>query len=140
MADISITAASVLKIDGSTEDGIAGATITAGQPVYLDTATNTYKLAGAGGTNDAAGILLASVQGIALHAALANQPLRIQNSETIAIGATVVLGGLYVLSTNVGMIAPYADLGSGHYVSVLGVATTTGRIRLKLNNSTIRHA
>ena len=46
MADISITAASVLWSSGVRPiTGKAGATITAGQTVYLDTTTNTYKLA-----------------------------------------------------------------------------------------------
>jgi hypothetical protein len=48
MADISITAASVAASSAASKvTGVAGATITAGQVVYLDTTTNTYKLADA---------------------------------------------------------------------------------------------
>jgi hypothetical protein len=46
MAALTITAASVLAgSNASTENGTAGATITAGQVVYLDEATGKYGLA-----------------------------------------------------------------------------------------------
>lgn len=46
MADLTITAASVLAgSNATTRQGTAGATITAGQVVYFDDTTKTYKLA-----------------------------------------------------------------------------------------------
>lgn len=136
MADLSITPGSVLRIDGSTEPGIAGEDITAGQVVYLDSATNTYKLADANGASAA----VATVQGIALHGALTGQPLLIHLAGIIAVGATVVLGGAYILSATPGGICPYADIASASYVSYLGIAVTTARIRIKIDNSLIQHA
>jgi hypothetical protein len=136
MPDISVTPANVLRVDGATEDGIAGETITAGQAVYLDSATGLLKRADANGATAA----LATVQGVALHGAATNQPLRIQTSGTITIGATVVVGGVYVLSVNPGGIAPVGDLAAASYVSILGVASTATALILKLNNSGVAHA
>ena len=46
MADLTLTAASVLAgSNATTRLGTAGATITAGQVVYFDDTTNTFKLA-----------------------------------------------------------------------------------------------
>jgi hypothetical protein len=67
MADLTITAASVLAGSGAKKvNGTAGATITAGQAVYLDSADNEYKLA----DNDSATAAVRTVAGIALHASL----------------------------------------------------------------------
>jgi hypothetical protein len=45
MADLTITAANVLASGQATkETGVAGATITAGQPVYKEAATGLFKL------------------------------------------------------------------------------------------------
>lgn len=127
MADLSVTAGSVVKVDGSTVDGTAGATITAGQACYYDSATATWKLA-LDGTAEQAG---ASGLGIALNGASSGQPIKIQNSGTCTIGATVTVGQVYCLSDNAGGVCPYSDLGSGDRVTILGVGTTTGRIFLQ---------
>lgn len=136
MADISPVAASVLYVSGGTYDGTAGATITAGQVVYQDAAdSNKLKLAQSDGTAEEA-----AVRGIALHASLAGQPLRIQTSGVIAIGATVVLGGVYALSDTAGMICPIADVGPSEYTSLIGIATTVAQFTLGIVNSGIEHA
>lgn len=147
MADVSVVAASVLKIDGSTDgDVLAGATITAGQAVYLDPLTNTYLLAQSDGVvvapaGGVAGLAESTVKGIALHAALAGQPLRVLIDGTVALGtATLVLGGVYVLSATAGGICPVADVVSTNYVTILGVAVATNQLRLKINASGIKHA
>lgn len=138
MADISITPSGVTQVSGGTYDGIAGATITAGQVVYLDaTDANKLKLA----VSDViANVATASIRGVALHASLAGQPLRIATSGVMNIGATVVLGGVYVLSVNAGGIAPVADLASTKVVSLLGIANTVGQLTLNIINSGIAHA
>lgn len=136
MADITITAASVLKISGATYEGIAGATITAGQACYLDAAdSNKIKLAQSDGTAEEA-----AVRGIALHASLAGQPIILQISGVIAIGATVVLGNLYCLSDTAGAICPSADVGTSEYMSLIGVANTTAQLTLNFLNSGVEHA
>ena len=94
MADLSITAAQVLPDpSGDVYNGIAGATITAGQSVYLDATTTTVKLADA----DASAAAAAAI-GIALHAATSGQPIRVQRSgtPTLGAGAAPAVGTVYL--------------------------------------------
>lgn len=134
MADLTITAAQVLPGgDGSTFiNGIAGATITAGQVVYLDQTTSTYKLAD---NNDSTATAVAA--GIALHGATAGQPLRIQagGPVTIGAGAAPVVGMVYMLSATAGGIAPHADLIAGHRATILGVGKASGVLQLSIVSS-----
>lgn len=132
MADLSITAANVAPGANARKETVtAGATITAGTPVYKDTADNDeYKASDA----DAAGT--ADSDGIALTGSSDGQPLVIQKSGgSINLGATLVVGQVYVVSTTAGGIAPYADLLSGDYVTILGVATSTSLLKLTIINS-----
>lgn len=140
MADISITVASVLNVDGTVQTGTAGATITAGQPLYLDTADNLYKTAENNGGNTAAGLLKSTAAGISLHAALAGQPIAFVGAGTMAIGATIVVGETYVVSANAGRICPLSDIGAGNWVTHLGVARAAGQITVRINVAGVRHA
>jgi hypothetical protein len=122
MTDLSITAANVIAGSGArTVDGTAGASVTAGQAVYLDSTTNTYKLADC----DSATAAVRSPDGIALHAAASGQPLEVLTRGPITIGATMTAGLPYFLSATAGGIAPYADLGAGDYPTIIGIATST---------------
>jgi hypothetical protein len=122
MADLSITVASVIAATGAdTQHGTAGATITAGQPVYADASdSNKLKLAQADGT-----AAEADAVGISLHAALSGQPLRYVRGGTINIGATTAKTTQYVVSAAAGGVAPQADLTSGQRIVYLGYATAT---------------
>lgn len=127
MADLTITVASVAKGTGaSTTNGTAGATITAGQVVYLDSATATYKLA----DTDSATAAVRVPVGIALHAALTGQPLQILTGGLITIGATTVVGVPYYLSGTAGGICPYADVAAGDYPVFLGIGTSVTQIKV----------
>jgi hypothetical protein len=124
MADITITAANVVKGSGAqTSNGTAGASITAGQSIYLDSATSTLKLADAD-----ASATTAQAVGIALHAAASGQPLQYLTGGLITIGGTVVAGQMYGVSATAGGIAPWTDLtgANGARPCKLGYATTTG--------------
>lgn len=133
MAAITQTPASVVPGTGSVRKllVVAGGTITAGMPVYKDAAdSNKYKAARA----NAAGT--STVAGIALNGASNGQPLMIQTSGNINLGATVAVGETYCLSDAVaGQIVPVGDIGSTDYVAVLGVATTTSIMPLNIINS-----
>ncbi len=121
MADITITAANVVAGNGARiTHGTAGAAVTAGQVVYKDAADGKFKLADC----DSATAAVRSPVGIALHAAAANQPLAIVNSGPVTIGATLTAGVTYYLSPNAGGIAPVADLASGDYPVIMGIATS----------------
>lgn len=133
-ADLTITAGSVTTTSTQLRDVTAGATITAGQVVYLDaSASDVAKLA----DNDASATTNV-VAGIALHGASSGQPLRIITGGTITIGATVAVGTIYVLSSTAGAICPAADLASGDYTSIIGVATSTTVITLSIKNSGVQ--
>lgn len=132
MADISQTAANVLA--GSTakiRHGTAGATITAGQPLYAD-ATDGGRLKPADANASQA---TAAVVGIALHASLDEQPIAYAVAGKVNLGATLTVGQIYVPSATAGAIAPVADLATGHYVTTLGVAISASEIDLAINVS-----
>ena len=132
MVDLAITATQVLpgaESAGATfESGIAGVTVTAGQAVYLDSTTNTYKLADNNSTAPEA-----IVRGIALHGAAAGQPLKIQTGGpmTLGAGAAPTVARPYVLSGTPGAIAPVADLATGMRTTILGVGIAGNGIQLR---------
>lgn len=127
MADIAITATSVVGSGSATrETGSAGEAITAGQAVYLDSATNKYKLSDANATG------AKTVRGIALNGAALNQPVVVQKDGPITIGATLVAGTTYCLSATAGGICPQADLTTGDDVVVIGVAASTSVLNINI--------
>lgn len=131
MADLSITAANVVAAaSASVKHVTAGATITAGQVVYLDTATNTYKLADCDGA-----AALRSPAGIALNGASSGQPLAICYEGAVTIGATLTAGVAYYLSPTAGGICPVADLSAGDYPTIVGIATSTTVLNVKFQES-----
>ncbi len=130
MADLTLTAASVLAADSPTtkiQMVKFGATITQGMPLYLDSATMTWKIADANASQAAA-----SAKGIALSAGSDGQWGLVMTEGDITIGATVAVGTIYVVSATAGKICPAGDLATGHYPCILGVAISTTVIRLKI--------
>lgn len=121
MADLAITAANVIASTGvTTQKGTAGAAITAGQVVYLDTSTGKYALADA---DDVPAGGFARLY-IALNGAADGQPLSVLQSGQVAMGSVFTAGTSYYLSDTPGGIAPRADLATGDSVSLLGVAVS----------------
>lgn len=131
MADLSITAANVAKgTSAKTENGTAGATITAGQVVYLDQATTGEWLLADADSATAAARGTGKI-GIALNNASDGQPITVQTDGNITIGATMTAGLAYFLSPTPGGIAPYGDVLSGDYVTLVGVSTSTTVLSLQ---------
>jgi hypothetical protein len=64
------------------------------------------------------------VVGTALHGASLNQPLTYAKSGPVTIGATLTPGLAYYLSDTPGGICPVADIGSGEYVCLIGLAAS----------------
>jgi len=127
MADISQTPANV-AIGASTTRTLVvqvGEAVAQGQPLYRDATNSKYYRCDA---ND--GAAKARVAAIALTAAaldgyaLVSLPGNEPGKSLVNLGATLTVGEIYVVSANVGAIAPEADLATGHYVTVIGVATT----------------
>jgi hypothetical protein len=132
MSDLSITAASVLAGTGAKKvNGTAGATITAGKVVYLESSTDKYKLADC----DSATAEAKSPKGIALNGASDGQPLTIIEEGPVTIGATLTAGTAYYLSPTAGGICPLADVLTGDNVVLLGLATSTTVLELDIQNS-----
>lgn len=132
MADLTITAASVVPSTGATfKDGVAGANIVQGQPVYEDIADGKKWKPCDSNVSAAA----AAAIGIALNAASLDQPVRIQNAGDINLGATLAIGTIYVVSNNAGGIAPSADGATGWYTTILGIAKTTAILTMSLKAS-----
>lgn len=139
MADIAVTAANVIPDAGyQYRDEVAGATITAGQAVYLDA---TDLVAGQGGNAASAkacdanaSAAAAAAVGIALNGASRGQPVRILTGGTFAAGGTTAVGETYVVSATdtLGKIAPIADAVTGWFVTYLfsGIAGNKGTMRL----------
>lgn len=130
MADLSITAANVAAGAGAQIDaGTAGATITAGQAVYLDSTTKKYLLADSNGTGTR------TPSGFALNGASNNQPLSVLRSGPITIGATLAPGTAYYLSDTPGGVCPVADVASGENVVLLGLATSASVLKVDIQAS-----
>ncbi len=133
MTDLSITATQVLPdANGATSSGLAGATITAGQAVYLDSATTSWKLFDC---ND--GAANTGTPGIALNGASSGQPIKVQmtGSPTLGAGAAPVLGKVYVASAAAGGIAPSADITTGWRTTILGVGGASNTLVMSVLNS-----
>ncbi len=129
MAAISITAANVLHSSSATIfTGTAGATITQGQPIYLDTVTNTYKLANA--------LTNSPVAGVAMVGASTNQDMVICSRDpNFAGGFTSSTGNVILVGNTAGTIQPYEDKATGWYVTSLGVMISTTRMNFYITGS-----
>jgi len=109
------------------EAGIAGETISAGQAVLRGTG-GKYLL------SDADGDDLTRVTGIALNGASDGQPLSVQTSGEVTIGATLSPGAAYYLSPTPGGICPLDDLGEGDDVILIGMAKSTSVMMLAITD------
>lgn len=132
MADLSITAANVLAQAGAITDvANFGATVTAGQMIYKDTSDGTLKLA----DNNSATAAARTPLGMALNGGGAGQPCKFIKEGDVAMGAILTAGVAYYLSDTPGGICPVADLASGEYPTVIGIAISTTVLRIKINAS-----
>lgn len=132
MADLIITAASVVASSAAkTHTALAGETITAGKAVYLATASGKYMLADSNSATAEARV----PKGIALTGSSLNQPCVVALSGQVTIGATLTAGVAYYLSDTPGGICPVADVGSGEYPSILGIAKSTTVLDIKIQSA-----
>ncbi|MBA1345978.1 hypothetical protein [Rhizobium sp. WYCCWR 11146] len=127
MADIVITSTAVLAASNAERDnGIAGETLVAGKPIYLASTTNRWMLA----DSNSATAEARQPKAVALNGASVGQPVSFQKSGDITIGATLVAGTAYYLSDTPGGICALADVGSGEYVVLIGIAKSTSVLQL----------
>ncbi len=130
MAAFSITAANVLPSASATIfTGTAGATITQGQPLYLDTTSNSYKLANA--------LTNSLVAGVALVGASNGQTMTICSRDpNFGCGYTIATGNIPIVGQS-GNINPYDDRATGWYVTSLGVAIGGNRLSFYITGSNV---
>lgn len=126
MGAVSVTAASVLhSSSGVTVNVIAGAAITAGQPVYFDT-DGSAKVADADGASP-----LYKVRGIAVNNAATGQDVDICTRDpAFTPGFTTAIGEVYIVGATAGNIHPVADKTTNWKVSVLGVGISVTQMNL----------
>lgn len=132
MADLAPTAGSVVADEGiSKTEQIAGASIAAGDWLYMDTANNNVmKLAQADGT-----ALEATVYGMALNTASIGQPVLVARGGDVDFGCTLTVAAVYILSATAGKICPVADLTSSSYLSIVGYGTAADNLHIAIQNS-----
>jgi hypothetical protein len=131
MADLTITAANVIADPGAKiAQKVAAAAITAGASVYLSSETGKVGLYDADVAGDAS-----VLYGVAVNGAAVGQVVCVAIDGTLAIGAIVAVGTLYLGSDTAGGIRPVADLNSGDAVGVLGVGISTSKIALNIWNT-----
>jgi hypothetical protein len=122
MTDIVIAAALVVAgADSSAVSGVAGEAIAAGKAVYQSSATKKWMLADSNSVTAEA----RQAKGIALNGASLNQPIAIHKGGDITIGGTLVAGQAVYLSDTPGGLCPLADVGSGEYLCLIGLAKST---------------
>lgn len=138
MADITITAANV-KVESGAVIAPApvqvGEAVTQGKVGYLDSATGKYMLAQSDGT-----AAQAAAAGIFVTPAATNGSAVLAKSGPMDLGATLVVGTTYVVSQTAGGIAPIADVASGDFVTILGVAVAADQLTLNIVTSGIEAA
>lgn len=116
---------------------IYGATIAAGQTVYLDSADNKYKLADANGASAA----IAAIKGVAITPGVdGGYGLIATSGSIVLVGTTAAVGTTYFVGQTAGSIVPHADLTTSDYTSRVGTAETTTQILLAIEATGIVHA
>lgn len=134
MADLTQTAANVAWVSGSiVSNYTAGATLAEGTPVYLDS-SNVWQKARAT-TATLAGGVAPSRTGIVLTPATTGRLVFVQETGVVNLGATLTVGGIYVISATLGAIAPFADLATTNKINILGIALTAANLEMKFKEA-----
>ena len=116
--------------------GVYGATIAAGQPVYLDATDSKYKLADAN-----LSAATAASRGITMTPGVdGGYGIIATSGGIILVGATMGVGETYYVGATAGEINPDADLTTGWYVSRLGTASSATQLDLSISSTGIVHA
>lgn len=128
MADLGITSA--VYLDGAAPVPLkAGATIAATDVVYLDTTDSTAKLATANASASSQAV------GMSLNGGATGNPVHVAGAGSrITVNAVLTKGVSYYLSATSGKLCPFADLTSGKYVSLFGIADSTTVLAIIASN------
>jgi hypothetical protein len=131
MADLSVTAANVGVTSSAVVELVqVGESVTQGQPGYKKALDGLYYKADANASSATAAAL-----GVFITAASTNGYALIVKSGSYLAGATLTVGETYVVSATAGGIAPLADVTTGWYVTILGVASSATTLSLDIVRS-----
>lgn len=137
MADLTINTTIVSLTNGvsSVEQVTYGESVSQGMVLYEDTSdSNKYKKA----VNNTA--TLAAAKAIALTPGASGEKGYVVKSGEIDLGATLAVGMRYFVSNTAGAICPSADIGTGEYVTLIGIATAAGVLKVNFQASGIASA
>jgi hypothetical protein len=113
-----------------------GATISAGQSVYLDPSDSKYKLADSNASS-----ATAAVKGVAVTPGVDTGYGYVATSGSIIlVGTTMTVGETYHVGATAGTIVPDADLTTGDYVSRIGTGASATQLDLSIKATGIVHA
>lgn len=122
MADLVLTPSAIIAGSNSAQEhGTAGETITAGKAVYKSATTKKWMLADSNSATAAA----RQAGAIALNGASDGQPITVHKSGDLTVDAVLTAGQAVYLSDSAGGLCPLADVGSGEYVCLVGLAKST---------------
>jgi hypothetical protein len=129
-ADLNITPANVELVTSSRGPvaGTSGVPILAGQTCYLNTPGDGRVYLGKASGN---ALQSGNSQGfVCLNSAPGSgQPVQLFAQGTYDVGANnLVVGGIYVFSNNSGNIAPFSDMGTNSWITIIGVAISGNEI------------
>ena len=104
------------------------ATVAFGQTLYVDTATNTYKLADCNNT-----VVEGQLAAIAITPGVAGGYGIVATTGTITFtGTTFVVGQTYCVGQTPGSIVPVTDLTTGDWVQRVGTAVAADTLKLSI--------
>src|SRR3954467_11289312 len=126
MSALSINTSNVSRSpSGLIFTGTAGQTITAGQPLYLDSTNGLYKLANGLSNNPVAGVAVST-------SANGQDVVICSRDPNFSPGYAINAGNLAILGNVAGQVNDVADRASGWYVTVLGVGIGGNRTNFTL--------
>ena len=129
MAALSITAANVGLVSGSTQVVTYGETVTQGMPVRELAADNKFYKCLHDDATQVAAVGIALTPG-----GDGDQGVIARAGTTIAMGATLAIGTVYCVGAVDGEIDPTGDLGSGDFVNIVGHAVSTANMLLTFDD------
>ena len=134
MANLSQTAANVALGSQSTRTRIvqAGEAVTQGMPVYISTADGKAYQSDAN-----ASAIAAACDGIAVTPAATDGYFVMAlpgSGSKLNVGATLTVGQTYTVSATKGAICPIADLTTGDFPTILGIASTTALLNFEVQS------
>jgi hypothetical protein len=130
---LTVSTQNVLQTSGERGNGIAGESLIAGQLCYRKSEDGKYYKAQADGTAEEA-----TIAGVTLNVAAANQPIWFATSGVLTIGADFDVGMVIIAGATAGGLHEVSEQTDGDFVSVVGVTTAT-QLKLGAFNSGVEY-